>query len=106
MRHLQPQSLDPDPHSRAIESLAAELRLPRGKVELAYGIVLKRLEEEAAVSEFLTVFARRGARQCLLCVERRAQCATRTDCILAIDDASAEECADPFGGAAGSRTKP
>jgi hypothetical protein len=97
MRRPQPQPHDPSQHAQAIRSLTLELNLPLQKVELAYGIVLRRIEKEAAVTDFLTVFARRGARECLLCVERKAQCVTREDCLLAVENSSPARRADPIG---------
>jgi len=89
MSRLQPQPSDPDQHKRAIESLSDELKLSRMKVEVAYAIVLRRLQKGATVTQFLTVFAKRGARECLLCVERKAQCAAKDDCLHAQWDESA-----------------
>ena len=95
MSRLQPQPSDPDQHKRAIESLSDELKLSRTKVEVAYAIVLRRLQKGATVTQFLTVFAKRGARECLLCVERKARCASRDDCLHALWHESATVAESP-----------
>jgi hypothetical protein len=99
MRRPQPQPRDPSQHAQAIQSLTVELNLPPEKVEFAYGIVLRRIEKEAVVTDFLTVFVRRGARECLLCAERKAQCATRDDCLLALENSPRAGRAGPTGAA-------
>ena len=79
---LYKDSDDQAQHDRAMRSLALELRVPEVSVRMVYEDELRRLMTDVHVREFLVVFARRGARECLICEgkTRKAKCATRSSC--------------------------
>jgi hypothetical protein len=62
MTILYDDSVEEEQHASAMVTLAKELRLPFHAVKLAYEDELRRIKRDATVSDYLPLFAGRGAR--------------------------------------------